>query len=107
MSEKELIKLIEETKQGVRFKVIVKSDEKEEKLVLEDRDLILTTTEVDVAGRLNAALKRFLVKIGFPQNRIEIIYGSKKKTKVVEVKDISKEDAVRLFLNYFQKTHKS
>jgi len=107
VSERELIKLIEETKQGLRFKVIVKSEEKEEKLLLEGRDLVFTTPEVDVAGRLNAALKRFLVKIGFPQNRIEITYGCKKKTKIIEVKDMSKEDALKLLLDYFRSMHKS
>lgn len=88
-------KLVEETSRGVRFRVYVKPESNKVALVLEEDELVFYTDEPPVEGRANASLIRFIARaLGVSTSRVDIVRGARDRLKVVEVRDLPKEQVV-------------
>ena len=98
--ERRILKNIDIVKEGVIINIIVYTESDEDKLVLEDNEIIFYTREPSIQGRDNAALKRFLSTIGFPITKINIVYGIRSKRKKVLIKDLTYEEVVNKLIKY-------
>jgi uncharacterized protein YggU (UPF0235/DUF167 family) len=86
--------LVEGVKGGVRFRVYVKPESPEDKLVLEGGDLVFYTSEPPVRGRANAALVRYLARLlGVSRVDVEIVRGLRERTKIIVVRGITPGEA--------------
>ncbi|RLE79983.1 MAG: hypothetical protein DRJ52_07325 [Thermoprotei archaeon] len=97
-SEKVLEKSLEETPRGTRVRIVVRCEKPVEKLVVEGGELVYLTPEPTIHGRANAALKKFLLKIGFPEHQVSIVHGTRSRVKVVEIKNAGKEQVLEKLL---------
>ncbi len=89
-------KLVEETSKGVRIRVYVRPESNRVAMVLEEDELVFYTDEPPVQGRANASLIRFLSRaLGVSVSRIDIVRGARDRLKIVEIRDVSKEEIVR------------
>lgn len=92
---KRIMKLIEETKEGVTVTVFVKTNSDAEELRLENDELVFYTKEPDLYGRANASLIRFFTRsLGIPISKIDIVYGTRENLKKVLIKDADKETII-------------
>lgn len=91
----ELERIVEESRKGVRFTVYVKPEQDKVALRLEYGDLVFYTDEPPVGGRANASLIRYLSRVlGVNPGLIDIVHGSRSRSKVIEVEGITKEQAI-------------
>ncbi len=98
-----LIKNLRETSKGIIINMYVKPDSDVEQLALENDDLIYYTKEPAIKGRANAALIRFLSKIlGLPVSRIDIVYGTRKRSKRILIKDIDLDKLLDLLIKHLK-----
>lgn len=87
-----ILKILQESKDGVIIPIYVKPNSDRDALVLEGDELVFYTTEIPEKGRANAALIRFLSKkVGLPHSKIDIIYGARTRSKKILVRDIDTE----------------
>jgi len=85
---KEIEKLFFEGREGWRIKVYVRPRSSGEGFEVDEEGLVFYTPEPPIGGRANAALLRALSRaLGVPTSRIEIVYGIRDKSKVVEIKE--------------------
>ncbi len=88
MEPEEIRRLFFEGREGWRIKVYVKPRSSEEKFEVDPEGLVFYTPEPPIGGRANAALLKALSRaLGVPTARIEIVYGMREKSKVVEIKE--------------------
>ncbi len=91
----ELERIVEESKRGVRLTVYVKPGQDRVELKLEYGDLVFYTDEPPVEGRANASLIRFLSRLlGVNPGLIDIVHGSRSRSKVVEIEGQDREQVV-------------
>ncbi len=90
-----LQKCISEGEEYVDLTVIVKCEASEEMLTCEADDLIYTSNEPCIPGRVNASLKRFLSQVlGIDTKSIEIVYGVRGSVKRVRIKGVTKDTLI-------------
>lgn len=90
-------RIVEEMKDGICITIYVKPESREDKLIIEDGELVFYTTEPPVRGRANAALTRKLSKLfNTSSSKIQIVYGYRSRTKKVFIKGISIEEAEKI-----------
>lgn len=95
-----LLKLLQETKEGVIIPVYVKPNSDRDALILEGDELVFYTTEIPEKGRANAALIKYLSrKTGLSIAKIDIVYGVRDKTKRILVKDVDIDSLAEKILN--------
>lgn len=88
-------RLVEEVDGRVRFQVYVKPESNRVALVLEEDELVFYTDEPPIEGRANASLIRFIARaIGVSTSRVDIVRGLRDRLKIVEVRDVPKEQVV-------------
>ena len=88
-------RLVEEVDGRVRFQVYVKPESNRVALVLEEDELVFYTDEPPIEGRANASLIRFVARaIGVSTSRVDIVRGLRDRLKIVEVRDVPKEQVV-------------
>ena len=86
MSEK-IEKLFFRGKHGWRIRVYVRPQSSVDRLELEEEGLIYYTTEPPLHGRANASLLKALSRIfKVSTSQIEIVFGARDKSKVVEIR---------------------
>jgi len=74
----------------------VKPREQEEKITIEEGELVFYTREPPIAGRANASLLNFLSrKLRIPRSKIEIVHGKRDRSKTVRIYDARIEDIVK------------
>ncbi len=84
----DLKKLFFAGRDGWRIKVFVRTRSSKEGFEVDEEGLVFYTSEPPIAGRANAALIKALSRaLGVPASRIEIVYGLRDKSKVVEIKE--------------------
>lgn len=99
-----LMKNLYETSKGIIINIYVKPNSAIEQLALENDDLIYYTKEPPIKGRANAALIRFLSKVlGLSVSRIDIIYGTRKRSKRVLIRDIDLDKLIDLLIEYLKR----
>ena len=99
-----LMKNLYETSKGIIINIYVKPGSAVEQLALENDDLIYYTKEPPIKGRANAALIRFLSKVlGLSVSGINIVYGSRKRSKRVLIRDIDLDKLIDLLIEYLKR----
>jgi len=99
-----LMKNLYETSKGIIINIYVKPGSAVEQLALENDDLIYYTKEPPIKGRANAALIRFLSKVlGLSVSGINIVYGSRKRSKRVLIRDIDLDKLIDLLIEYIKR----
>ncbi len=83
-----------ETKNGTIIEVFVKPNQSEFKLVTEEDDIVIFSTEEPVKGRANKEIVRELTKLF--QARVELISGSTSKQKRLIVDGLSKKEIQKI-----------
>jgi len=95
---------IQETEHGIRILLNVKPRTKMDSLKFEFGELVFFTKEPPVKGKANAAVVKFLSKVlGVPTSMVKIVHGHKDRSKIAEIKGISKDIVVQKLLNYLSK----
>jgi len=96
---------VQVVKDGVVMTLRVRPKSRVEDLKLEFSELIFHTKESPVKGKVNTALIKFLSKIlEVPTSTVKIISGQKDRSKIVKIKGIPKDIAIRKLLNYLTTT---
>ncbi len=83
-----------ETKNGTIIEVFVKPNQSEFKLVTEEDEIVIFSTEEPVKGRANKEIVRELTKLF--QARVELISGSTSKQKRLIVDGLSKKEIQKI-----------
>ncbi len=87
---------IEEDNDKLRIKIYVKPSSSKEKLSLEGDELVFYATEPPIHGRANASLiKFFSKKLNISSSMISIKYGSRSKSKILEIYSEKPEEIVK------------
>jgi len=95
---------IQETKDGIRILLNVKPRSRSDSLKFEFGELVFFTKELPVKGKANAAVVKFISKVfEVSTSMVKIVYGQKDRSKVVEIKEISKDIAVQKLIKYLSK----
>lgn len=80
-------KLFFKGKDGWRVKVYVKTNSPKEKIEINEDGIVFYTQEPPLQGRANAALIKTFSKIfDVSTSKVEIVYGIRDRSKVVEIK---------------------
>ncbi len=67
------IEVLDERENVVRIRVVVKTERPQEGLRVEGSDLVYETPEPNVAGRPNAALKRYFMRLlGVSERQVDV-----------------------------------
>jgi uncharacterized protein (TIGR00251 family) len=86
---------LSEGREHVDLRVYVRPESREERLVLEEGELVFHTVEPPVKGRANAALVKYLSRVlRIPSSRIEIVHGARSRSKVVRIHGLSADKVV-------------
>ena len=90
-----MYKFIEQFDNKIRIKIYVKPASTTEKLILEGEELVFYTKEPPIQGRANASLiKFFSKKLKISSSKIRIIYGYRKKLKILEITSEKTEELI-------------
>ncbi len=82
----EVKRLFFEGRKGWRIKVYVRPRSSREGFELGEDGLVFYTPEPPIGGRANAALIKALSRaLRVPSSRVDIVYGIREKSKVVEI----------------------
>ena len=96
---------VDESEEGVKVILNVKPKSRVEDLKFEFKELVFCTKTPPVKGKANTALIKFLSKVfEVPSSAIERVSGHREKSKIVKVKGISKDIAIRKLINYLSKS---
>ena len=88
---------ITETKDGVIMEIRVKPNAREFKLVVEDDEIVVFSTEQPTRGRVNKQVLKELTRLF--HRRVELISGSSSRGKKILVREAKKEDLEGILLS--------
>jgi len=84
---------IEERREGVLLRVAVRPESSEDRIEIENGELVVYVSEPPIHGRANAALKRVLSrKLGVRTGEIEIVRGLRDRVKYVFIRGLSESE---------------